>query len=100
LRTLQQLTAPADGVVQQLQVHTRGGIVKPADTLMVIVPIDAVLEIEAMILNKDIGFVRDGLSAKVKFEALPFTRYGTVLAEIVSISRDAVADEKQGLVCA
>ena len=51
---------------------------KPADTLMVVVPVDAAPEVEAMILNKDIGFVRDGMQAEVKLEALPFTRYGTV----------------------
>ena len=58
--SLQKLTAPVDGVVQQLAVHTIGGVVTPAQQLMVIVPADSRLEIEAMISNRDIGFVEAG----------------------------------------
>ena len=54
---LQLLTAPVDGVVQQLAVHTVGGVVTPAQALLVIVPTDSQLEIEAMVSNRDIGFV-------------------------------------------
>ena len=57
---LQLLTAPVDGVVQQLLVHTVGGVVTPAQQLAVVVPADAVLEVEAMISNRDIGFVHVG----------------------------------------
>ena len=55
---LQSLTAPIDGVVQQLAVHTVGGVVTPAQALMVVVPSESRLEIEAMLSNRDIGFVR------------------------------------------
>src|SRR5262249_44795209 len=54
---LQLLTAPVDGVVQQLAIHTIGGVVTPAQSLLVIVPSDSRLEIEAMVTNRDIGFV-------------------------------------------
>lgn len=93
----QILTAPVDGVVQQLAVHTIGGVVTPAEALMVVVPKDQPLEVEARVLNKDIGFVREGQPATVKLEAFPFTRYGTVEGKVVTVSRDAVADEKLGL---
>jgi autotransporter strand-loop-strand O-heptosyltransferase len=53
---LQLLTAPVDGVVQQLAVHTVGGVVTPAQQLAVVVPADAALEVEAMVSNRDIGF--------------------------------------------
>ena len=53
---MQQLTAPVDGTVQQLQVRTIGGVVQPAQVLMVIVPKDTVLEADIMVLNKDKGF--------------------------------------------
>lgn len=93
-QSLQRLTAPVAGTVQQLQVHTIGGVVEPAKPLMVIVPEDAGIEIEAEIENKDIGFVEEGQVAAVKLEAFPFTRYGTQEGEVVTISNDAV--ERQG----
>jgi len=92
------LRAPIDGVVQQLAVHSIGGIVTPAQTLLVIVPETDRIEIEALVANKDAGFVTEGQPAEVKFEAYPFTRYGTASARVQRLSRDAVADERQGLV--
>jgi hemolysin D len=52
----QRLTAPVDGTVQQLAVHTVGGVVTPAQALLVVVPAESHLEIEAMVSNRDIGF--------------------------------------------
>lgn len=91
------ITAPVDGTVQQLALHTIGGVVQPAQELMVIVPDDSGLEIEATILNKDIGFVEEGQDATIKLEAFPFTRYGTLDGKVATVSRDAVQDEKRGL---
>lgn len=93
---LQALRAPASGTVQQLSVHTVGGIVEPARTLMVVVPDDGTVEVEAKVLNKDAGFVHEGQDVTVKVEAFPFTRYGTVPGRVISISRDAVPDPKLG----
>jgi hemolysin D len=84
------LKAPVSGVVQQLAVTTVGQVVSSGQALMTIVPPDAPLEIEAMILNKDIGFVRIGQPAIVKVEAFPFTRYGTIDGTVTKISADAV----------
>ncbi|CAB3752648.1 Hemolysin secretion protein D, chromosomal [Paraburkholderia solisilvae] len=94
------LQAPVDGVVQQLAVHTIGGVVTAAQPLMVIVPADHPLEIEAFIENKDVGFVNTGQSAAVKIEAFPYTRYGTLAADVVNVSHDAIEDEKRGLIYA
>ena len=93
---LQRLVAPADGTVQQLSLHTIGGVVEPARALMVIVPVQDGLEIEAKVLNKDIGFVHEGQPVAVKVEAFPFTRYGTIPGRVESLSRDAVPDPKLG----
>lgn len=95
---LMRLTSPVDGTVQQLAVHTLGGVVEPAQTLMVIVPQDSQLVIDAKIPNKDAGFVRVGQSVRVKVDAFPFTDYGTVEGTLESVSGDAVEDEKLGLV--
>ena len=93
---LQRLYAAEDGTVQQLAVHTIGGVVEPARTLMVIVPERGGIELEAHVLNKDAGFVREGQGAVVKLDAFPFTRYGTITGTVVSLSRDAVPDPKLG----
>jgi len=90
---LQTLTAPIDGVVQQLAIHTVGGVVTPAQPLLVVAPEDDALEIEAMILNRDIGFVEAGQEAKVKLETFLFTKYGTIPGRVLSVSRDAVQDQ-------
>jgi hemolysin D len=93
----QVLTSPVDGVVQQLKVHTIDGVVTPAEQLLVVVPKDQILEVEARVLNKDIGFVRAGQPATIKIEAFPFTRYGVIEGTVTSVSNDAIADEKLGL---
>jgi hemolysin D len=97
---LMQLRAPVDGTVQQLAVHTVGGVVTPAQPLLSVVPDDESIEVEAMLLNKDIGFVREGQHAVVKVEAFPYTRYGYLTGKLVSVSHDAIQDEKLGLVFA
>jgi len=94
----QQLTAPISGQVQQLAVHTIGGVVTPAQALLVIVPEQSQMEVDAMILNKDIGFVQEGQLAEVKIDTFNFTKYGLIDAEISSISDDAIQDENLGLV--
>jgi hemolysin D len=95
-----QLLAPVDGVVQQLAVHTVGGVVTPAQTLMIVVPRDHALEAEVTLDNRDVGFVHAGQGARVKVETFPYTRYGTIGAEVRSVSRDAVTDDKRGLIYA
>ena len=90
------LTAPVAGTVQQLAVHTPGGVVTEAQTLMVIVPDEPGVTAEVAMENKDIGFVHAGQDAEIKLETFPFTRYGTVAATVKRVSADAVTDEKRG----
>lgn len=100
VRELMQLRAPVDGVVQQLAVSTIGGVVQPAQPLMVIVPCTggerrvqdcrSAVEVEAFVLNKDVGFVHAGQRVAVKLEAFNFTDYGFIEGTVASISRDAV----------
>jgi hemolysin D len=94
---LTRLTAPVDGTVQQLAIHTDGGVVTEAQPLMVIVPNDQPMEVEAMLPNKDIGFVRPGQEVEIKVETFSFTKYGVVEGTVLSISNDAIEDEKKGL---
>jgi membrane fusion protein, hemolysin D len=92
---LQQLTAPVDGVVQQLAIHTVGGVVTPAQSLLVVVPSDSRLEIEAMVSNRDIGFVHAGQEAEIKIDTFNFTRYGLLHGRVLSISQDAIIRDRQ-----
>jgi hemolysin D len=92
---LQVLTAPVDGVVQQLAVHTVGGVVTPAQALAVVVPGESRLEIEAMLSNRDIGFIHAGQEAEIKVDTFNFTRYGLLHGEVLSVSSDAITRERQ-----
>ncbi|HWQ60758.1 MAG TPA: HlyD family type I secretion periplasmic adaptor subunit [Negativicutes bacterium] len=95
---LSKITAPIDGRVHQLAVHTLGGIVTAAQPLLILVPEDVTIEAEAWVANKDIGFVQLGQQAEVKVETFNFQKYGTVPAEIVELSPDAVEDKDKGRV--
>ena len=95
---LQRLMAPIDGVVQQLAVHTVGGVVTPAQELLIIVPQDHPVEVEAQVENKDVGFVKEGQAVEIKVETFIFTLYGTIPGTVLSVSEDAVPIEKVGLV--
>jgi hemolysin D len=105
MRQYQELRAPVDGVVQQLAVTTVGGIVQPAQPLMVIVPCsgggaaaascNGGVTIEAFVQNKDIGFVKVGQRVAVKLEAFNFTDYGLIEGRVTNISRDAIDQSQQ-----
>ena len=95
---LTQLAAPVAGTVQQVAVHTEGGVVTPAQVLTVVVPRDADVTAEVVVDNKDIGFVHPGDEARIKLETFPFTRYGTIDAIVKSVTADAVSDEKRGAI--
>lgn len=87
---LLRLTAPVDGTVQQLTVHTVGGVVQAAQPIMVIVPKQNQIEIEAFVENKDIGFIHEGQEAEVKVETFDYTKYGTIKGKVLHVSRDAI----------
>ena len=98
------LTAPVSGTVQQLAVHSIGGVVTPAQPLMVIVPDSGEgkggtgggITAEVMIANQDIGFVNPGQMAEVKLETFPYTKYGTVKARVAIVTADAVVEDRKG----
>jgi hemolysin D len=92
----QALTAPIDGTVQQLAIHSIGGVVTPAQTLLSIVPADSTIEIEAMVENQDIGFVHPGQEAAIKVDTFNFTRYGLLHGKVVNLSQDAIPRDGAG----
>ncbi len=87
---LLRLTAPVDGVVQQLAVNAPGAVVTLGAPVLMVVPDDVGIAVEAALPNKDAGFVLPGQKVAIKVEAFPFTRYGTVPGEVTLVSSDAV----------
>ena len=94
---LTQLKAPVSGVVQQLAVHSVGGVVTSAQPLMVIVPDTEEVTALVQVANLDIGFVNPGQTTEIKLETFPYTVYGTVPAKVTVLGGDAVTDEKTGV---
>jgi len=98
--SLLKLVSPVSGTVQQLTVHTVGGVVPAAQPLMEIVPLHGAVEVEAFIENRDVGFVQEGQMVAVKIDAFEYTKYGTVPGRVIHVSRDSIPDEKRGPVYA
>ena len=94
---LSVIYAPISGRVYNLNIHTLGGIVTDAQSLMQIVPEDAKLEFEVYADNKDIGFIKVGQEAEVKVETFNFQKFGMYKAEVQEISADAVNDPSDQL---
>lgn len=92
----QVLRSPIDGVAQQLAVSTIGGVVTQAQPLLTVVPESDSLEVEAQVLNRDIGHVRPGQRVITKVETFDFMRYGYIEGEVRWVGTDAVQDEKLG----
>lgn len=86
------ITAPETGRINQLAIHTVGGVVTESQALMMVVPEDAFLEAEVYADNKDIGFIQTGQTAEVKVETFNFQKFGMVNAEVSEISPDAITD--------
>ena len=89
------IKSPIKGVVQKLFVHTVGGVIKPGEDIVEIVPTDDMLWIEVKIKPSDIAFVYPGQKSIVKFSAYDFSIYGSLEGEVVHISADTQKDKKE-----
>lgn len=90
LKESMSITSPVNGVVTGLTLHTVGGVVTPGQALLMVVPVQNKLELDAYLDNKDIGFVKLGQEVAIKLEAFPFTRYGLIKGAVVSIAGDSI----------
>lgn len=90
------VTAPVSGRVNRVLVTTPGAAIAPGSPLVEIVPSNDGLIIEAMVSPKDIGSVRIGQPASANISAYDSAVYGTLKATVISISPDAVVNEKTG----
>ncbi|MGE4418341.1 MAG: HlyD family type I secretion periplasmic adaptor subunit [Sulfurimonas sp.] len=86
--------SPVDGIIQKLYVNTVGGVIKPGEDLIEIVPTDKRLYLEVKIKPSDIAHLHPGAAAKVKVSAYDFAIHGSLIGEVVNISPDTTVDEK------
>ena len=94
----QQIKAPESGYINQLSVHTIGGVVTPAEKLLSLVPVDVPLVVRARIMNRDVGFVATSMEAAIKIDTFSFQKYGTISGKVAKIGKDSIADEQLGQV--
>lgn len=89
-----KLYAPIAGVVQQLSVTTIGQVVTAGQQLLFVTPSEGELQVEALVTNLDIGFVKLGQDAAIKVDAFPFTRFGALQGKVIRIASEAVNEQE------
>jgi len=89
-----EVRSPVDGTVNSLAVNTVGGVVKPGETVVEVVPEDDSLLVEARIRPSDVAFLHPGQSAKVRITAFDFAVYGSLTGELERISADTIVDDQ------
>lgn len=94
----QLIVSPVKGHVGQLLVTTVGGVVTPAEKLATIVPLGMPLMIRALVQNKDVGFLRQGMEVSVKIDTFDFQKYGVLDGKLIDVSKDSIEDKTLGLV--
>ncbi len=94
--TKQKITAPCDGHVDKIMMHTIGGVVQPAQQLISVTPIDVPLLIKAQVLNKDIGFVKESMDVKIKVDTFSFQKYGLLEGKVINVAKSSIMDENLG----
>lgn len=95
-RSLVSLLAPADAIVLEIPQRSLGSVVPPAEVMFSLVPIDTPLEAELKIAARDVGFVKVGDLVKIKLDAFPFQKFGTLKGKILTVSEDAFTRDPDG----
>jgi len=89
------VSSPASGIVKNVKFTTLGGVLRPGDELLQVVPVDDQMIVEAKVLPRDIALIRPGLKATIKFDAYDYTVFGMVDGEVIYVSADSMRDESQ-----
>ena len=94
---LTELHAPLKGVVKNVRISTRGGVVRPGEEVMQIVPLEDALVVQAKVSPTDIAFLKMGQAATVKIDAYDYTIYGDLAGQLTYISPDTISEDlRQG----
>jgi len=96
--TQQTIVSPVDGYVNTLLVHTIGGVVTPAKEILSVVPADSPIVAKVRVLNKDIGYIKEGMPVQIKIDTFEFQKYGMIEGVVKKVTKDSIEDEKEGLV--
>ncbi|MDE8731294.1 HlyD family efflux transporter periplasmic adaptor subunit, partial [Desulfovibrio desulfuricans] len=88
------LRAPVRSTVKQIYISTVGGVVKPGEPIMDLVPLDDTLVVEAKVKPQDVAFLRPGQNVMVKVSAFEFSFYGGIEGKLESISADTIEDKR------
>ena len=88
-----KLVSPVKGMVNNILVTTRGGVVQPGEAIMEVLPIEDQLLVQTKIKPEDVAFIAPGMPAKVKITAYDYTIYGDLAGTVVQISADTIEEE-------
>jgi adhesin transport system membrane fusion protein len=88
-----KIYSPTNGIVKNVRITTLGGVLKPGEEVMRIVPIEDDLLIEVKVKPSDIAYVKPGLKVNVKIDAYDYTVYGSLTGEVTYISADTLTEE-------
>ena len=89
-----EIRAPATGIVKNVRLTTIGGVLRPGDEVLSIVPTGDILIVEARVAPSDIAYVRMGQSASVKFDAYDSSIYGGAAGKVIYVSPDTITENK------
>ena len=89
------LSAPADAIVLEIGKKSVGSVVQDAETLFVLVPLDAPLEAEVEVSPADVGEIRVGDTARIKIDAYPFQKHGTITGKVINVSADTFSRQNR-----
>lgn len=90
-----EVHSPMDGIVRSVRITTLGGVARPGDEIMQIVPVDGDLIVEAKVTPADIAFIKPGLSATVKLDAYDYSIYGVLKGQVSYISADTLNEDNR-----
>ncbi|MEQ1813714.1 MAG: HlyD family type I secretion periplasmic adaptor subunit [Candidatus Nitrotoga sp.] len=90
-----EVHSPMDGIVRSVRITTLGGVARPGDEIMQIVPVDGDLIVEAKVTPADIAFIKPGLPATVKLDAYDYSIYGALKGEVSYISADTLNEDNR-----
>jgi HlyD family secretion protein len=96
LTSLNELRSPAHAVVVEVVERSAGSVVKEGEQIVTLAPLDVPLEVEGMLEPKDVSYVRLGDFTRIKLEAFPYQKHGTLEGAVAAISGDAVDQEVAG----
>ncbi len=91
-----KITAPVDGYIDKLMIHTIGGVVTPAQELIALTPANTPVLIKATVLNKDIGFIKLNMPVSIKIDTYDFQKYGLLYGKVKSISKNSIENKDLG----